>query len=163
MIEVRPATVRDVTMLCELYRDFHEFHVRGMPTRLETLTPVWEDEKAKLAARLRDVIGNPDSEVLVAVEGGRLLGLSEVYLCEDEPVRGRVSRRYCHLQSMFVASERRRKGVGRLLLSASESWAMARGLSEIRLDMWEFPEGPLEFYERCGYRTYRRSLARDLA
>jgi hypothetical protein len=38
----------------------------------------------------------------------------------------------------------------------------ANGASEMRLDVWEFAAGPLEFYERLGYRTLRRALVREI-
>jgi GNAT superfamily N-acetyltransferase len=162
MIDFRTANEEDIDTLCDLYLDFHEFHVAGVPERLETIRRVWDDERVRLAGRLQEIIGNSDSAVLVAEEEGNLLGFCELYVREDKRVRGRVARRYCHLQSMFVTRQRRRTGIGRRLLAASESWAKSQDASEMRLDTWEFPEGPLGFYERCGYRTYRRSLTRDL-
>jgi GNAT superfamily N-acetyltransferase len=162
MIDVRPATEKDIDRLCTLYRDFHEFHAAGVPDRVAPLPDERQDEQVRLAARLREIIGSPDSTVLVAEDESKIVGLSELYIREDEHLRDRLARRYCHLQSMFVARERRRTGVGRRLLAASEAWAKSHDVSELRLDTWEFPEGPLGFYERCGYRTFRRSLARDL-
>jgi hypothetical protein len=32
----------------------------------------------------------------------------------------------------------------------------------MRLEIWEFPDGPLPFYQRLGYRTIRRTLAKEL-
>jgi GNAT superfamily N-acetyltransferase len=162
MLTVRPATERDISALCDLYLDFHEFHVKAVPARLASIRDVWEEEKERLAVRLSEIIGDSNSVVLVAEDEGELRGLSELYLREEEETRGRVGRRYCYVQSMFVVRSRRGEGIGRMLLSASESWARAGGACEMRLDVWEFSEGPLAFYERFGYGTCRRSLARDL-
>jgi GNAT superfamily N-acetyltransferase len=162
MIDIRPATESDIAALCDLYRDFHEFHAERVPTRLVSLLGVWENEKTGLAKRLRTIIAGPDAAMLLAEEGGEIVGLSELYLRQDEEAGGRAARKYCHLQSMFVPEPHRNCGIGRLLLSASESWARSRGAAEIQVDVWELPEGPGGFYERCGYRTYRRSLERSL-
>lgn len=91
-----------------------------------------------------------------------MIGLAEVYVRHDEPGRGLIPQRFGHLQSMVVREEDRRAGVGAALLEASEAWARAGGAREMRLDIWEFPEGPLRFYERCGYSTLRRTLVRRL-
>ncbi len=32
----------------------------------------------------------------------------------------------------------------------------------MQLDIWEFPAGPLHFYEDLGYRTLKRHLVVDL-
>jgi GNAT superfamily N-acetyltransferase len=161
-VSIWTATSKDINALCDLYRDFHEFHAERLPNRLVSLSNLWEDEKVRLAQRLNEIIESTDSEVLIAKREGKVVGLSELYLREDKEVGGRVAKRYCHLQSMFVAEPHRRGGLGRLLLSSSESWARSRGAAEIQVDVWEFAEGPAEFYERCGYRTYRRSLVRSL-
>ena len=47
-------------------------------------------------------------------------------------------------------------------MEAAQDWARARGAAEMRLDIWEFPAGPLLFYQKLGYRILRRSLVREL-
>jgi GNAT superfamily N-acetyltransferase len=159
---VRTAASRDISALCDLYLDFHEFHAERLPNRLVSLVDVWEDEKVRLAERLSEIIMCSDAEILVVEKDGRVVGFTELYLREDTEAGGRAARTYCHLQSMFIAEPHRRGGLGRLLLSESETWARSRGAAEIQVDVWEFTEGPAEFYEQCEYRTYRRSLVRSL-
>lgn len=36
------------------------------------------------------------------------------------------------------------------------------GLAEVYVEIWEFEEGPLRFYEKNDYRTLRRTLVRAL-
>ncbi|MGH9418604.1 MAG: GNAT family N-acetyltransferase, partial [Thermoanaerobaculia bacterium] len=55
-----------------------------------------------------------------------------------------------------------RAGIGSQLLAAAERWAVEHGATELETDIWEFGEGPLGFYEREGYATRRRTLARRL-
>ena len=43
-----------------------------------------------------------------------------------------------------------------------QDWAKNKAASEMRLDIWEFPQGPLYFYQNQGYRTLKRTLVRDL-
>lgn len=161
-MDVRLATEGDIRELCELYLEFHEFHAERLPERLSSIRDSWESERTALAERIREIVGSPDAVILVTQYQGKIVGLSELHLCQDEETSTRRASRYCHLQSMFVLEPHRRSGVGRALLSASESWARSRSATEVRLDSWVFPEGPSEFYERCGYRPYRLSLARPL-
>ncbi len=37
-----------------------------------------------------------------------------------------------------------------------------KGFERIELDMWEFNEGTLTFYESAGFQTYRRYMELDL-
>jgi GNAT superfamily N-acetyltransferase len=123
---------------------------------------VWTAEKAGLEGRLREIVAGSDEDILVAEAEGKLSGFAEVHIREVQATSARPAARYCRLQSMFVPEDRRRSGTGRRLLAASESWARARGAKEIRLDVWEFDEGPSGFYEKHGYRPYRRNYVRSL-
>jgi GNAT superfamily N-acetyltransferase len=161
-LRTRPASAGDIEALCGLYTEFHGFHVRNVPDRLASIGDGSPDEQVTLHARLAELIAASDSVVLVAEKDGTISGLAEVYVREDERVPGKISRRFAHLQSMVVTEKHRGAGVGRLLLGAAEAWARDRGAAEMRLDVWEFADGPLGFYESCGYRTLRRTLVRGL-
>lgn len=162
MTGVRPAAESDIPALCDLYLEFHEFHAERIPERLRSLRPVSSAEMAGLEGCLREIVAGSDGDILVAEADERMSGFAEIHLREDEGASARPAARYCHVQSMFVPEDRRRSGIGRRLLAASESWARARGAKEIRLDVWEFDEGPSGFYEKHGYRPYRRSYVRSL-
>jgi GNAT superfamily N-acetyltransferase len=46
-------------------------------------------------------------------------------------------------------------------VEAAQNWAKEKGAAEMRLETWEFPGGPLPFYEKIGYRTIKRTLKKD--
>ncbi|KPK64497.1 hypothetical protein AMJ83_01955 [candidate division WOR_3 bacterium SM23_42] len=158
-IIVRQADKRDLDALCRLYLEFHEFHVRGIPARLRR--PVGYDND-ELCTRIEKVIGSSDSVILVIEADSRVVGFAEVYMKQDEANQYRISYRYGHLQSMMVSEGHRKRKLGRQLLEAAEQWAKERNADEMRLDIWEFKEGPLRFYKKSGYQTLRRMLMRKL-
>jgi hypothetical protein len=47
-------------------------------------------------------------------------------------------------------------------MDEAETWARERGAEEMRLDIWEFDDGPLPVYEKRGYWTVRREMVRRL-
>lgn len=161
-IIIRPATIEDIKSLCELYVEFHEFHVRGLPDRLRSVGEAQSDDSQRLSNDIKKIIASDDSTILLAEVDGRPVGLAEVYIREDKPSHHTVSRRHGYLQNLAVTEKFRRQGVGDKLTDAAEMWARDKGAVEMRLDTWEFPEGPLEFYEKSGYRTLRRSMVRGL-
>jgi GNAT superfamily N-acetyltransferase len=94
---------------------------------------------------------------------GRVLGLAEIYLRHPEPKNlAVVPKLYAHLQSLLVTEAFRDQGFGHQLLQAAEAWARDRDAIELRLDIWEFSESPLGFHQKSGYRTFRRTLAKNL-
>jgi GNAT superfamily N-acetyltransferase len=159
---IRSAKLEDVDVLCRLYGEFHEFHVKGVPDRLVGLGEPERHDSPKLRSDIAKVINNQNSDILLSLVDNQVVGFAEVYLRKDEPDPARVAYRYGHLQSLLVTEEFRRQGVGEKLLEAAENWAKAIGATEMRLDIWEFPEGPLRFYEKTCYRTLQRKLVRRL-
>jgi ribosomal-protein-alanine N-acetyltransferase len=158
----RPAGTGDVPVLCDLYVEFHEFHVRGIPGRLISVDEIATHHRQELRRNLEKIIKEDRSEIFVAEMGNQIVGLAEVYLREDKPDPARVSFKHGHLQSLIVTEAARRQGVGRQLVEVSDRWGNEKGAVEMRLDIWEFGEGPLHFYERLGYRTLRRNMVREL-
>jgi len=159
---VRTADPADTGSLCELYFEFHEFHVRAVPERLLSLGPLTTFDRSELSAAVQRILDDEDATILLAEDGGECVGFAEVILRQDEPNPMRVARRYGHLQSLMVRDGRRGQRIGTLLVDAAEQWARDHGATEMRLDTWEFPGGPHRFYERIGYRTLRRQLLRQL-
>jgi GNAT superfamily N-acetyltransferase len=159
---VRLAGTQDLEALCRLYIEFHEFHVRGVPDRLISLGGPDPYDCSEMCPKLENIINNENSAIFLGEVASQPVGFAEVYVREDQPDPARVSRKYGHLQSLMVREEFRRHGGGTRLLEAAEKWGREKGATEMRLETWEFAEGPLEFYEHRGYRTLRRTLVREL-
>lgn len=161
-VTVRPANLQDMGWLCKTYYEFHEFHVRGVPDRLATLRESDPRQDSKLRVSLNKIIEGDESVLFIAEVGGQPVGFAEVYVRQDKPDPARVSYRYGYVQSLMVDEAFRRHSVGRRLMEAAERWTKEQGATEMRLDIWEFGQGPLGFYGKIGYRTLRRTMMRAL-
>lgn len=160
---IRLAEEPDLDTLCDLYLEFHEFHAQHLPNYLRTLDSSSAKEREELRHKIMEIIQGNDSAILVAECSGRVIGFAEIYLRNPDPTsRVVVSKPYAHLQSLAVTEGFKRQGIGSQLLHTAEFWASDRGAVELRLDIWEFSAGPLEFYEKSGYYTFRRTLAKNL-
>jgi GNAT superfamily N-acetyltransferase len=137
--------------------EFHNFHAEGVPSRLIPVGPADE----RLCAAITDILNNEKAAVFVGCLGGQVSGFVEVYLKETQPDPAVVQRRFAHVQSLMVAAAMRRHGIGARLMAATRDWATAQGATEVELEIWEFPAGPLPFYESLGFRTTRRTLVCD--
>ena len=49
-------------------------------------------------------------------------------------------------------------GIATLLIDFIKADALERGFKKLELNMWEFNESALAFYESVGFGTYRRDL-----
>jgi GNAT superfamily N-acetyltransferase len=161
-VAIRTADTQDLYALVPLYLEFHEFHVHGVPDRLVSLGDPRRFDPAALLARLEEIIASAESAILVAHVAGECVGLAEVYVRQGEANPAGVAHRYGLLQSLMVQEAYRGRGIGTRLVEAAERWAREQGATEVRVETWEFVEGPLGFYEKVGYRTLRRTLVREL-
>lgn len=159
---IRRACDTDFEQLCRLYSAFHEFHVHGVPDRLRTLGEPTQVDCTALVANLRLLIARADATLLVAVEADAVIGLAELYLRDDGEHAATIGYRHVYLQSLMVTEHARHRHIGTRLIEASHAWAEQQRAYELRLEIWEFADGPLRFYERAGFRTLRRTLVRPI-
>jgi diamine N-acetyltransferase len=155
-IQVRTADPGDVDHLVALAIELHEFTARGVPDRLRI--PDGYDLPT-LRGLIEGLLADPETDILVAVDGDGTVGFAEVHAAGnlDDPVV--KPGLYVKLQSLLVTRTHRGRGIGALLVDASRRWAADRGIPELRLDCWEFDEGPEPFYLAMGFRTVKREMA----
>lgn len=162
-LTLRLAAPGDFDPIFQLYFEFHQFHVVGAPKYLRGMAAPDDRSNTELVESLHKIMTGQDSALFVAEHDSELIGLAEIYLVHpDLPDRLVQPVTYGLLQSLIVKESYRGQGLGRLLVEQAERWAREKGATEFRLDVWEFAAGPLRFYERLGYRTIRRTLAKDL-
>jgi ribosomal protein S18 acetylase RimI-like enzyme len=101
------------------------------------LTRPWNDPHADLIR----AVGAPCSTVLAAVDDGVLTGTAMV---GHDGHRGWV-------YYLAVRAERRRAGLGRDLMNASERWLMQRNVPKINLMVRTANVAVVAFYESLGY------------
>jgi len=154
---VRRVVEQDLDALIQLYIEFHELHVQGVPDRLQIPQ---EYDRAEMQAYLLRISHSTDSAIFVAEVAQRSVGFAEIHLRQAEPKPAVVARRYGHLQSLMVTHSFRKHDLGAQLTTAAERWAQAEGATEVQLDTWEFAAGPLQFYETVGYKTLKRKLVK---
>ena len=158
-VHIRRATEQDIEALLALYVELHEFHARGLPHWLR-IPEVYDHTASR--ETLRGLFEKETAVIFVADALGQMAGLVEVYLKEDEEHPLAVRHLYGYVQSLVVAAAFRKHGLGKALLEEAHRWTQGHGGEEVRLADWEFPEGPLHFYEALWYSTYTRWLVKAL-
>ncbi len=77
---IRRSTEQDIETLMQLYGEFHEFHVRGVPNRLCSTDVSDNTEDTEFPKILSDLLHHEDVAIIVAEVGSMPVGLAEVYL-----------------------------------------------------------------------------------
>lgn len=123
--ELRLATVADAGALAAMSRDLVE---TGLG---------WSWKRPRIIAHIR----SPESVVLVAMSGRRLVGFAIMRFGDEE----------AHLDLLAVRPKYRRAGVGRRLVEWLEKSALVAGISVIYLEVREVNPEAQAFYRRLGY------------
>ena len=109
----------------------------------------WDVRRAAVA--LRHAMESHDACVLVAADGGELVGFCTGY----QDIHSVRFGYRAWVEDLAVHPDRRSEGVGKALLDAIKAWARERGATHLELDSAESRTDAHRFYEREGaeYRS----------
>jgi GNAT superfamily N-acetyltransferase len=141
MMRVRNATRADAVPMARLLGEL------GYPADADAIP-----------ARLTAVESSGGCTFLVVAAEDRVVGLASVArlasLHVDAPV--------CYITALVAAHDARGQGVGRLLVSAAEQWARARGCVRLSVTSAEHRADAHAFYPRCGLPYSGRRFTKSL-
>ena len=156
-ISVRKAAANDYIAMCELFDEADALHRENLPHRFQKPGgPVREQEYYS------GLIADGNVGLFVAEAGGKLVGFVHALIRDAPAIPVFVPRRHAIVDGIVVKSEFRNHGTGRMLMDKMQAWAIAKGAASIELNVYEFNETAISFYERLGYQTFSRKMSRDL-
>lgn len=131
---VKQAGPHDLEAVAELFEAYRQFY--GQPADPQAA-------KAFLLARMTQA----ESVIFLAEDGERALGFTQLF-----PAFSSVSmRRTFILNDLYVRSEARLQGVGRLLLQAAETYARSAGALRLTLSTAKSNEQAQALYRAAGW------------
>lgn len=154
-MEIVEAAELHIPALLELWREFFDYHRDIDPYYARS-----EDALDHIGKRFREKIAERDSQVLVAVEGGAVIGYSLFWIADDSPfVREKKHGFICDLA---VTSTHRSKGVGEKLLERTLAWFRAKGIRRIAIYTLTGNPRAAAFWRRHGFEPTMRCMERLL-
>jgi ribosomal protein S18 acetylase RimI-like enzyme len=157
-IRVRPATPADIPALGRLGTLLVSLHHQLDPNRF--IAPLPNTESA-YAAFLHSELKRPDAIVLVADDGETVVGYTYSGLEGKDymALRGPAGVVY----DLIVDPERRREGIGRMLLDATLAALVARGAPRIVLSTADQNETAQRLFASAGFRRTMIEMTREIA
>lgn len=149
---VRFAKEEELDRVNELRKEVNDIHVNGHP---ETFKPGFPDE---LKNYVFEIWKDPNKDIVVAQENGKICGFAVVNSIHKPESPFMLERDFMDVDEFCVAKECRRQGIATEMITFIRKLAKERGFSRLELNMWEFNEGALKFYESVGFETYRRYM-----
>lgn len=149
---IRFARSEDLTRVNELRKQVNDLHVNGDPAVFREGFP---DE-------LRDYIysafGDPLRKIVVYEKNGEILAFAVLHHIHVPQTPYKNERVFLDIDEFGVDESHHRQGIATEMMRFIREYAKSEGFSRIELNMWEFNQGALEFYNSVGFRTYRRYM-----
>jgi ribosomal protein S18 acetylase RimI-like enzyme len=154
---VRPARATDYDELCRLMEQVDALHREHLPHLFQ---------KPAGPVRDRDYITDlsQDEHVGLFVAEGcvGLLGFVHVLIRHTPPIPLFVDRRFAIIDNLGVDANCQRIGVGRALMEQAQDWAIRKGAESVELNVYEFNDPAITFYEKLGYKGAARRMTLPL-
>ena len=149
---IRFAKENELVRVNELRKQVNDLHVEGKP----------EVFKAGFNDELRDYIYNiwddPEQEIVVADLDGTICGFAVLHHIVKAATPFMYERDFIDVDEFCVDKDYRRQGVASEMITFMRNYAREKGFNRIELNMWEFNQDALAFYEAVGFKTYRRYM-----
>lgn len=156
MHQYREADQDDLPAICRLGEVVNLLHHEAWPhVFCEAGDPM------RHAAHWQQGLGAQRSTTFVCEHAGSLVGFVTVYITRDVSTLLQ-DLPYAKVGSISVAAEHRNKGIGRALMDHAERWAASRGVTEVRLHVWDFNVRAMRLYAELGYEVRSHVLAKRL-
>jgi len=148
---------RDSAALCDCFIELQNYERQLDPDKPEGST-VAEAYLERMFDRCRQW----DGRVLVAEIAGQVVGFVCVWarVQPDEPDKNPAT--YAFVSDLVVRATHRRRGIGRQLLSAAESFARGQGAETLRIGVLASNDAARRLYESAGFEEYEVELAKRL-
>ena len=155
-INIRFAKENELARVNELRKQVNDLHVEGKP----------EIFRAGFNDGLRDFIykiwKDPEQKIVVAELNGVVCGfaiLHHIHRPENPFMR---ERDFMDVDEFCVDKEYRRQGIATKMISFIRNYTKEKGIKRLELNMWEFNQDALAFYEAVGFKTYRRYMEMEM-
>jgi ribosomal protein S18 acetylase RimI-like enzyme len=142
-MEIRPMTREDLPAVQALYRQLF--------SEMAAVAPAYIQEADQDMEYLDAVLESHEDDVLVAEEGGAVLGFVVLQTQLTPPIPCMVRYRFAALMDLMVRPDIRGRGIGTALIDAAKAWTRKNGLRFLELDVLSGNRRARSLYEREGF------------
>jgi diamine N-acetyltransferase len=150
------ASIDDYKNINEIVKEGQDEHAEALPTifaKVDVVMPI---------DYYQQLLNDKNSEVLVAKLNGQIVGFAVLEIKEAPQFASLVSRKYAYISDFGVKKAFQNNGIGKQLFFACVEWAKEKGASSLELNVWEFNQKAISFYEQLGMKPMSRKMAIDL-
>ncbi|MBO6000127.1 MAG: GNAT family N-acetyltransferase [Lachnospiraceae bacterium] len=152
---VRFAEKGDLERVNELRKQVNELHVQGEPGIFK------KGFNKELQDYIYTVFSDPLKKIVVYENDSGICAFAVLNHIVKPENPFMYVRDYLDIDEFGVDEAYRRQGIGTEMIRFIRGYARNEGFDRLELNMWEFNQSALEFYEAAGFATYRRYMVME--
>lgn len=149
---IRFAKREELERVNQIRKQVSDLHSNGRPDICK------KDFSKVLQDDIYTLWDSANSDVLVAIRDYIICGFASVEYIDKPSSPYMNARRYYHIKEFGVDEKFRRQKIATELFEFIKKQAKERKFEKLELDVFEFNEGAVKFYESLGFSTYRRYM-----
>ena len=146
------AEENELDRINDLRKQVNDVHVEGKP---DVFKPGFGEE---LKDFIKVIWNDPEQSIVVAESEGDICGFAVLHHINKPENPFMYERDFLDIDEFCVEKDHRRQGVASALIEFIKTYAKDQGYKRIELNMWEFNQDALAFYEAAGFETFRRYM-----
>lgn len=154
--EIRFAKETELEEINKLRKQVNDLHVKGKP---EIFKAGFSEE---LKNYVYDVFYNERNKIVVCDCDGIIAGFAILNHISKPESPFSYARDFLDIDEFCVDVHYRRQGIATQMIQYIQDYAKNEDFTRIELNMWEFNQEALAFYESIGFTTYRRYMEMKL-
>lgn len=151
-MEIRFAKKEELERVNLIRKQVSDLHSKGRPDIF------YPDFKGEICNCIYDISNDETKKIIVAVEKAEICGMAIIQEIRKPAGVYQKARDYIEIDQFGVENTFRRQGVATKLVEFIKEYALMKGFPKLELNMWEFNQDALAFYEAVGFNTYRRYM-----
>ena len=152
-IRIRKAEEKDAQKIAEMLIGIGALHHNGRPD-------IYKDNLQKYnESDILDILKDENSPIYVAAdEEDVVAGYAFCQIKAVENNKALMDREFMYIDDFCVDEKYRKQHIGQTLIQSVLEEAKKIGVDGIELNVWEFNENAIKFYEKCGFTTQKREM-----
>lgn len=154
MAFIRQATMHDFNGISQVLEEVDALHRDALP-HIFRVPPVFP---ARSREKIAELLSDSNCLILVAEIDKQTVGVNIAKICsaQNEPIM--LPRQYVSIGPIAVSSAFQEQGIGKELMERAINWAREKQITQIELNVFEFNQKAIAFYEHLGFITLSRKM-----
>jgi diamine N-acetyltransferase len=154
VVQIRTAEIKD-------YEGIEKIAFENVKKHFEVLPQLFKLSETTIDKKVYDQVvtdKNSNYVILCACKDNEVVGFLLGEYQEVPESEDFIGMRYFYIRTLAVLEAMKRRGIGSLLFDYVKSYCKEKGISVIELDVYDFNQEAIKFYEKHGMSVLRTRM-----